>query len=147
MTADVQRYTGRCFCGAVELAVTGGSVGMGHCHCDACRVWSAGPVNAFTLWHPEAVEITKGADQIASYHMTENSVRKWCKVCGGHLMTEHPLWKLVDVYAAILPGLRFEPGLHVNYASAVLPMKDGRPKQRDFPAELGDPGQLATEAV
>ena len=146
MTTEVKRYPGRCFCGAVELAVTGDSVGMGYCHCNSCRVWSAGPVNAFTLWHAEAVETKKGADQVASYHRTENSVRKWCKVCGGHLMTEHPLWKLIDVYAAILPGLHFEPGVHVNYESTVLPMRDGLPKHRDFPAELGGTGQLVDEA-
>lgn len=31
---------------------------MGYCHCESCRHWSAGPVNAFTLWKPEALQIT-----------------------------------------------------------------------------------------
>ena len=103
-------YTGHCFCGAVEISVTGDPVGMGYCHCEHCRSWSAGPVNAFTLWPPEAVEITKGADKIATFHKTDNSHRMWCTVCGGHLMTEHPQWKLVDVYAATIPDLPFRPG-------------------------------------
>jgi hypothetical protein len=145
MTTDSKTHTGHCFCGAVELTVTGEPVGMGYCHCDSCRAWSAGPVNAFTLWPPEAVRITKGKDNVGSYHKTENSVRKWCKICGGHLLTEHPLWKLVDVYAAIVPDVAFKPGVHVNYADTVLPMKDGLPKQRDFPAELGGTGKLMAE--
>ena len=145
MTTESKTYTGRCFCGSVELAVTGEPVGMGYCHCESCRAWSAGPVNAFTLWQPDAVRITKGTDNVGSYHKTENSVRKWCKVCGGHLMTEHPLWKLVDVYAAIIPDVPFKPGVHVNYENTVLPMRDGLPKQRDFPVEIGGTGQLMAE--
>ncbi|MEP6908073.1 MAG: phosphoenolpyruvate carboxylase, partial [Pseudoxanthomonas sp.] len=65
--------------------------------------WSAGPVNAFTLWPEGSVTVTQGAEQIGSYNKTDRSYRKWCKRCGGHLFTEHPLWHLTDVYAALLP--------------------------------------------
>ena len=138
-------HKGRCFCGAVELEVSGDPVAMGYCHCSSCREWSAGPVNAFTLWPTAAVHITRGADRIGSYHKTEKSIRQWCTACGGHLMTEHPHWSLTDVYAAILPDVRFMPVVHVNYAETVLPMRDGLPKQRDFPAEMGGSGQLMAE--
>jgi hypothetical protein len=138
-------YSGKCFCGAVEITVTGDPVGAGYCHCAACRSWSAGPVNAFTLWKPEDVKVTKGADNLGVFHKTERSYRKWCKSCGGHLFTDHPEWKLVDVYAATIPGLAFKPGVHVNYAQTVLPMKDGLPKLKDFPKELGGTGQAVPE--
>ena len=138
-------YTGKCFCGAVEITVTGEPVGAGYCHCSSCRSWSAGPVNAFTLWKPEAVKVTKGADKVGTFHKTENSYRKWCKVCGGHLLTEHPRLKLVDVYAATIPDFAFKPGVHVNYSDTVLRMKDGLPKLKDFPAELGGTGQAVPE--
>ena len=39
----------------------------------------------------------------------------------------------------------FEPGVHANYASSVLPIKDGLPKFHDFPAELGGSGELVSE--
>ena len=45
-------YSGTCFCGTVKLAATGTPAAMGYCHCESCRHWSAGPVNAFTLWDP-----------------------------------------------------------------------------------------------
>ena len=140
-------YQGKCFCGAVELTVTGDPAGMGYCHCESCRSWSAGPVNAFTLWPVAAVKVTKGADQIGTYNKTPNSARKWCKLCGGHLMTEHPNLGpgLMDVYAATIPGLKFEPGIHVNYGEKVLQIKDGLPKQKDFPAELGGSGTAVDE--
>ena len=139
------KTTGACFCGAVEIEVTGAPEGMGYCHCSSCRSWSAGPVNAFTLWKTENVKVTKGADQIGRFVKTERSDRQYCKRCGGHLMTAHPLWNLIDVYAATIPGIEFRPGVHVNYAETVLPMKDGLPKLRDFPPELGGTGQMVPE--
>jgi len=138
-------YTGQCFCGAVQLEVTGAPVGAGYCHCTACRSWSAGPVNAFTLWKPEAVKITRGADQVAEFHKSERSHRVWCKTCGGHLMTRHPEWNLIDVFAATIPTFPFTPGVHVNYESTVLPFRDGLPKLKDFPAELGGSGTVMPE--
>jgi hypothetical protein len=138
-------FRGSCFCGAVELTVTGEPVAMGLCHCTSCRQWSAGPVNAFTLWKPDAVKVTKGADNIGTYNKTPRSFRKWCKSCGGHLMTDHPPFELVDVYAAMIPDLAFKPGLHVHYGESVLPIKDGLPKQKDMPTEMGGSGTLLPE--
>jgi hypothetical protein len=72
-------------------------------------------------------------------------MRKWCKTCGGHLFTDHPGWKLTDVYAAILPTFSFKPGLHVFYEETVLHVHDGLPKLKDVPAELGGSGVLLAE--
>ena len=139
-------YQGRCFCGAVEIAVTGEPAGMGYCHCTSCRTWSAGPVNAFVLWKVDAVKVTKGGDQIGTFSKTPNSLRKWCKACGGHLMTEHPAWGLMDVYAATTPGFPFKAGVHVNYQESVLAVRDGLPKMKDLPAEMGGSGQVMAES-
>ena len=140
-----QLYQGRCFCGAVEFTVSGEPVAMGYCHCQSCRQWSAGPVNAFTLWPPEALSVTRGADNIDSYNKTPGSSRKWCKRCGGHLFTEHPGMGLVDVYAALIPQLTYRPALHVHYQEAVLQIRDRLPKLRDLPAEMGGSGQSMAE--
>lgn len=138
-------YSGACFCGAVQLTVEGEPEGMGYCHCRSCRSWSGGPVNAFTLWKPDAVTITAGSDVIATYEKTEVSLRQYCTRCGGHLMTRHPTLGLVDVFAATLPALVFSPGLHINYAETVLPMRDGLPKLKDFPSEFGGSGEVMPE--
>jgi len=89
------KHTGSCFCGAVEVQVTGSPEGMGYCHCRSCRSWSGGPVNAFTLWKPEAVRITSGSQDVATFEKTPMSQRKYCAKCGGHLMTNHPTLGLV----------------------------------------------------
>jgi hypothetical protein len=127
------------------LEVTGEPEGMGYCHCASCRSWAAAPVNAFTLWKPENVRVTAGEDQIRTYQKTSFSQRQSCTRCGGHVMNRHPSLDLVDVASASLPALEFRPGVHINYANTVLPMRDGLPKLKDFPAEFGGTGELMRE--
>jgi hypothetical protein len=138
-------HIGTCFCGAVELEVTGAPEAMGYCHCSSCRSWSGGPVNAFSLWTPAAVKIKKGAEYVGIFQKTALSQRQYCTKCGGHLMANHPPLGLVDVFAATIPTLDFKPGVHVNYSETVLPMRDGLPKLKDFPKEFGGSGDMAPE--
>ena len=139
------KLSGKCFCGAVEIEVSGSPEAMGYCHCRSCRSWSGGPVNAFSLWKPENVRIKAGTEHVAMFQKTKLSRRQYCTKCGGHLMTGHPPLGLVDVFAATLPGLAFKPGVHVNYSETVLPMIDGLPKLKDFPSELGGTGEMMVE--
>jgi hypothetical protein len=138
-------YAGTCFCGAVAIEASGAPEAMGYCQCASCRSWSAGPVNAFSLWKPENVNVTRGKEFIGHFKKTENSDRQFCTKCGGHLMTDHPPFGLIDVYAATIPSLAFVPALHVNYSETVLRMKDGLPKLKNFPAELGGSGESVAE--
>ena len=140
-----ETYVGSCFCGAVEIEVTGAPEAMGYCHCESCRSWSAAPVNAFTLWKPDSVVVKKGSELLGRFMKTDTSDRQFCTRCGGHLMTVHPTFGLTDVYAATIPTLAFVPGVHVNYAETVLPIKDGLPKLKDFPKELGGTGEVLPE--
>ncbi len=138
-------HSGTCFCGTVQVTATGAPFAMGYCHCKDCRAWSAGPVNAFTLWRRDAVQVTKGAENLATYRKTEASHRQYCTRCGGHVMTDHPPGDFTDVYAAVLPTLAFEPQVHVHYESTVLPIRDGLPKFKDVPAQMGGSGEMLEE--
>ena len=92
-------------------------------------------MNAFTLWEPGKVSVVKGEEHLKQYNKTENSDRKWCDICGGHVMAGHPGLELIDIYAAVVPSVKFTPGLHVNYAETVLPISiAGRPVR--VPPEL-----------
>lgn len=134
-------YKGSCFCGEVEFEAVGAPAVMGYCHCADCRDWSAGPINAFSLWKPETVRIVKGEASVGTYNKTENSYRKFCRICGGHIMTDHPGMGLVDVYAALLRGFAYEPTVHVHYGSKMMSVKDGLPKFKDLPSEFGGSGE------
>jgi hypothetical protein len=141
----MSQHAASCFCGTVAFTISGEPKGMGFCHCGDCRSWAAAPVNAFTLWAPDSIKFTRGQDMVGSYSKTPRSVRQFCKKCGGHLMTAHPHWNLVDVYAAMIPDFAFKPGVHVHYQETVLPMRDGLPKMKDLPEEMGGSGATLPE--
>jgi len=133
------KHFGSCFCGAVKIEASGNPEAMGYCHCESCRSWSAGPVNAFTLWKPENVKVTRGGEFVGRFKKTENSDRQFCTKCGGHLMTDHPGLGLTDVYAAILPtinGLPLGPDRRVDALSANAQVI-ARIQQRLTPGEPG----------
>ncbi|MGI9169403.1 MAG: GFA family protein, partial [Caulobacteraceae bacterium] len=69
-------HNGECFCGAVALEASGAPESMGYCHCRSCRSWSGGPVNAFSLWKPDAVKVTRGAEHIGTFAKSPQSERR-----------------------------------------------------------------------
>ena len=138
-------YTGTCFCGAIELSVSGEPVAMGYCHCASCRTWAAAPVNAFSLWKASNVTVTRGEGNLGEFHKSPQSQRKFCRTCGGHVMTAHPPWDLIDVYAEVLAELPFAPTIHLHYGEKTLALRDGLPKFKDVPKRMGGSGETLPE--
>jgi hypothetical protein len=138
-------HKGSCFCGAVELEAKGCPVEMGFCHCRDCRSYSGAPFVAFTLWPDDAIVVTRGAEQMGSMNRTGATDRRFCTLCGGHLLSYHPGFGFTDVLAGVLPSVKFQPSLHLHYAHAVLQQHDSLPKLRDFPAHAGGSGELVSE--
>jgi hypothetical protein len=141
--ADTHR--GACYCGTLEIEMRGDPVDVGYCHCEACRRYSAAPVSAFTMWKKENLNVTKGADFLGKFKSSDISVRCYCTKCGGHIMVEHPTLGLVDVRVGALRNFPFKPRVHLNYQETVLPIRDGLPKLKDFPAETGGSGEMLQE--
>lgn len=79
----------------------------------------------------------KGADNVTIYKRTDKSHRKACKTCGGAVLVEHPSIGVVDVLAANIKDMRFEPAFHIYYGERMISMKDGLPKYRTTPAAMG----------
>jgi hypothetical protein len=52
---------------------------------------------------------------------------------------------VTDVYAAAIPEFPFKPVVHVNYQETVLPIRDGMPKFKDMPKEMGGSGEMIAE--
>ena len=138
-------HIGRCFCGAVEVEVDGQPEAMGYCHCSSCRSYTGAPLVAFTLWKEEQVRVIAGAALLGGFNKSGMSDRRFCTQCGGHLMTFHPGLGFTDVYAAKLPSVPFRPSVHLNYAEAVMRVRDGLPKLKDFPAHVGGSGETVPE--
>ena len=59
-------------------------------------------------------------------------------------MIDHPTLGLADVRVP-LSNFTFKPTVHLNYEEKVLPIKDGLPKLRDFPKEIGGSGETLPE--
>ena len=138
-------HQGQCFCGAVKIQVSGEPQMMGYCHCTDCAEWAGAPVNAFSLWAPEAVEVTAGADKIGSYARTPASHRKFCKECGGHIMSEHPDMGMLDVYLNIVNGVEHKGTMHIFYGERTMSVPDGLPKFKDMPSEFGGSGEMIAD--
>ena len=49
------------------------------------------------------------------------------------------------MYAAVIPDFPYQPGVHVNYQESRLPLRDGLPKMRDLPKEMGGSGAVLAE--
>ncbi|MBM4203566.1 MAG: GFA family protein [Gammaproteobacteria bacterium] len=133
-------HAGSCFCGAVTFEVSGAPNAMGYCHCTDCAHWAGAPINAFSLWSPDSVKVTRGADNIGTFAKTPGSQRKFCKTCGGHIFTDHPAMGMFDVYLNTVPSFKHHGALHVFYSEKTLSVKDGLPKYQDMPKEFGGSG-------
>ena len=138
-------HRGGCFCGAVAIGATGSPANMGYCHCNSCRSYAGAPVSAFTLWPAAAVKVVRGAELLGTFTKTGFSHRRYCTKCGGHVLVDHPSLGMVDVHASTLPTVAFVPSVHLHYAETVLPIRDGLPKLRDFPREVGGSGETMPE--
>ena len=138
-------HKGQCFCGAVQIEVTGEPQMMGYCHCTDCAEWAGAPINAFSLWQPDAVKVTAGTDKIGSFARTEASHRKFCKVCGGHIMSEHPGMGMTDVYLNVVDGVDHQGTMHLFYGEKTMSVPDGLPKFKDMPKEFGGSGEMIAD--
>lgn len=82
---------------------------------------------------------------LGKFPSSKISDRRYCTKCGAHVMIDHPKIGLVDVRSAIPSTITFKPTVHLNYDETILPIKDGLPKLRDFPKEIGGSGETMSE--
>jgi hypothetical protein len=134
-----------CFCGAVEVELTGEPQVQAYCHCASCRGFLSAPIHAATLWPSPNVKVVKGADKLGLIKKTEASHRQFCKSCGAAVLVAHPAIGMTDVPAGTIAGLAFKPTLHVHYGEKVLQVRDGLPKFKDFPKDFGGSGDTLPE--
>ena len=140
-----QTHGSRCFCGAVELELSGEPSVQVYCHCSSCRGWLGAPIHAATLWPATSVRVVKGGEKLGLVKKTEASHRQFCTSCGSPVLIRHPAIGMVDVPAGTIEAFAWQPTLHVHYGEKVLAVRDGLPKFKDFPKDFGGSGDLLAE--
>lgn len=141
---DTHSYHGSCYCGAVNVMVTGAPVMQAYCHCRSCRKWHAAPINAWSSWPEDKVTITGPVIESTKDPL---SGRVSCARCGGNVANKKPKLGTVVVYPITLAGsaFQFQPTMHLRYAERVMDVNDGLPKYKDRPENYGGDGEMIAE--
>lgn len=130
-----------CRCGAVALRVSGTPAIQLYCHCDDCQAAASAAYISAAIYPKDAVEIVRGAPAAT---VVKTTPRMRCPACATHLFSEIDSVGMRSVNAYRLPKGVFRPQFHVQCQHAVLPMVDGLPHYKDFPAEFGGSGELVS---
>ncbi len=80
--------SGKCLCGDVKYSVEVEKKEVGACHCDMCRIWSAGPL---IMVHGMAAPKVEDETKLGVYRSSEWGERCFCKNCGTSLF-----WRAID---------------------------------------------------
>jgi len=151
--------TGACYCGAVKITAEGDPAVLAICHCHACRSWGGGLGQAVTMFPADKVKVagellTTPVPYAGGYKEEKGtfpkgfSNRKVCAKCYACVMNDHSgaIGK-IDLCGGLLDwGVAgFKPGIHVNYPSAIMPIKDGLPKFKDYPEPFGGTHEVVSQ--
>ena len=100
---------GSCLCGVVRYEVDRLDMPIEHCHCLTCRKAHAA-VHASTAGvMREHFRWTTGEERLSAYESSPGKLRRFCSVCGTHLLAERPTQPHVILRVATLdddPGTR-----------------------------------------
>ncbi len=102
---------GSCLCGAVTYDATPPASGLriGLCSCRTCRRAHAPPSMATAPVPGDSFRGLCGIDKLRAFESSPGKRRHFCKVCGTHLIAEHPGEANVLLRVALLdedPGSR-----------------------------------------
>ena len=82
----MEKYEGRCLCGAVRFTATGRPKTVFWCHCQSCRRHSGAPVSVFVGFDRGAYTVTAG--EIEKFASSPGTMRGFCRTCGSTLTCE-----------------------------------------------------------
>jgi hypothetical protein len=127
------------------LSASSSVAAMDYCHCDSVPPLVGKPGQCF---HPVETGGRKDHAGGGQHRNLQQDAEKLSQVVqdvwGPHLYRASAPG-FIDVHAAIIPSLPFKPGLHAHHAETVLHIKDGLPKLKDIPKEMGGSGEVLPE--
>ena len=110
-------HTGSCLCGAVAYAIEKLPGPMVLCHCRTCRKTHGSAFKVGTPVARVAFHWVRGEESLSSYESSPGKQRRFCSICGSHLLSERPDAEHLVLAAGTLdtdPG--FGPSAHIWYA-------------------------------
>ncbi|WP_324731120.1 GFA family protein [Pseudomonas paeninsulae] len=105
---------GSCLCGAVAYAIERLDKPIGHCHCLTCQKAHAAAFASTAGVLREDFRWLRGEEKLSSYQSSPGKLRRFCSICGSHLIAERTGQAHIIVRVATLdqdPGAR--PAQHI----------------------------------
>ena len=136
---DDIKMTGGCMCGAVRYVTTGGSFGVGHCHCHSCRKHNGAAVATLAGFKVDQVKFSGNERKI--YDSSPDVGRAFCGKCGTPLTWEADggeLGPIIEIHVSTFDNPNeLVPTTHAFYNERLpwLDIADHLPRYEGFPDE------------
>jgi hypothetical protein len=132
--AENEEYTGRCFCGAVQLRLSGQPTSVTYCHCESCRRATGSPVAVMVGYERSQVAFPKETPQ--HFASSPGIDRPFCAHCGSPIgFTDERLPERIYFHVGVLDQPeRFQPTCHALDAERLpwLHIDDELPRHAGF---------------
>lgn len=141
MTTQVQ-----CYCGDCKIVCEGQPIDQACCHCIDCRRWGGASFQSAKLFPVDKVKVISGSFLSKPQAGDDSQERKSCAKCGGAVLSDMKMMQMIMVPAGLFETEPFTPNFHIMYASRIMDVKDGLPKFKDWPAEMGGSGERLADS-
>ena len=88
MSVKEEPMKGSCECGAVRYEIDQLDSPIEHCYCRTCRKSHAAAFNSAALVDRKHFRWLQGQDKLSSFQSSAGKLRKFCSVCGSHLIAD-----------------------------------------------------------
>jgi hypothetical protein len=129
---------GSCLCGAVAYEIDQLDSPISHCHCRTCRKSNAAAFVSTAGVKREHFRWVKGEDKLTAFESSPGKLRRFCSMCGSHLIAERTAQPHVIVRVATLdddPAQR--PAMHIwcSHNAAWLIDEENIPSYPEWPPD------------
>lgn len=105
---------GSCLCGAIRYEIDQLDMPVGHCHCTTCRKAHAAAFATTARVMRNHFRWLCGEDKLSAFESSPGKLRRFCSICGTHVIAEWPTQPHVILRVPTLdddPGSR--PVVHI----------------------------------
>lgn len=118
----------------MQFKVSGAPKSVVNCHCNFCRKHSGAAYSTYVAVPEEALEITSGADSLATFKFAEDAYKHFCKQCGSPIFNKNARYPGLGIIylGAIAEPARFVPTANI-YCDSQLAWVPAIAELRAFP--------------